>query len=72
MLELGFTHCQDEHVVFYCYMDEDVLIMAVNVNDIMIAGNTKKSIPTFKHYLGHKFKIKDLGESCWLLGINVK
>jgi len=72
MLELGFTHCQTEHAVFYCYKDEDVLIMSVDVDDLTMAGNMHQAISMFKVQLSCKFKIKDLGELCWLLGIEVK
>ena len=40
MQELRFTHCQTEHMVFYCYEGEDTLIVAVDIDDLMMAGNT--------------------------------
>ena len=49
-----------------------MLIVAVDVNNLTMVGNTHQAISTFKEQLGHKFKIKDLGELCWLLGIEVK
>ena len=71
MLELGFSHCQTEHVVFYHYKNKDVLIVAVDIDDLTMAGNTQ-AITTFKQQLSSKFKIKDLGELRWLVGIKVK
>src|SRR5882724_9315602 len=72
MWELGFTRCQTEHAVFYHYVDEDALIVAVDVDDLTMAGNTQCAIATFKLQLSCRFKIKDLGDLCWLLGIEVK
>jgi len=72
MLELGFAHFQTKHAVFYHFKDEDALIVAVDVDDLTMAGNMHQVISTLKEQLSRKFKIKDLGELCWLLGIEVK
>jgi len=44
MCKLGFTCCQAEHVVFYRYMDEEALIVAVDVNDLTMAGSSKHAL----------------------------
>jgi len=44
----------------------------VDVDDLMMTGNSWSTIAMFKQQLGCKFKIKDLGELHWLLGIEVK
>jgi len=72
MLELGFTRCQTEHVVFHRYKDKDILIVAVDVDDLTMAGTMRQTIAAFKQQLSQKFKIKDLGDLRWLLGIEVK
>ena len=40
MQELRFTSCQTEHAVFYCYKDKDALIVVVDVDDLMMTGNS--------------------------------
>jgi len=72
MLELGFARCQPKHAVFYRYKDKDALIVAVDIDDLTMVGNMHQVISMFKEQLSCKFKIKDLGELCWLLGIKVK
>src|SRR5882672_9670863 len=72
MLKLGFTQCQAEHAVFYKYTGKDMLIVAVDIDDLTMAGNMKATILRFKDQLRDVFKIKDLGDLCWLLGIEVK
>jgi len=72
MHELGFTHCQTEHAVFYCYKDEDTLIVVVDVDNLTMEGNLQNTIATFKQQLGCIFKIKYLGKLHWLLGMQVK
>jgi hypothetical protein len=71
MLELGFIRCQVEIVVFFRYQVKSALIISVNVDNMMVAGNTKNTISKFKTELTMKVKIKDLDELHWLLGIEV-
>ena len=48
MCKLNFTCCQAEHAVFYKYMDEDVLIVAMDVDDLTMARSSKQAILQFK------------------------
>jgi len=72
MCKLGFTCCQAENVVFYKYMDEDALIVAMDVDNLTMARSLKQAILHFKDGLRETLHIKDLGELHWLLGIEVK
>ena len=72
MLKLGLTRCQAEHAVFYRYTNEGALIVAVDVDDLTMAGSSKQVILGFKDHLHENFQIKDLGDLRWLLGIEVK
>ena len=49
----------------------NILIICVYVDDILIAANEGEEIKKFKTYLASNFKIKDLGELHYLLGIKV-
>jgi hypothetical protein len=72
MMEIGFSHCQVEHAVFHRYQGDDVLIVAVDVDNMTIAGNSRHAIQTFKTELSQHVNIKDMGDLKWLLGIKVK
>jgi len=48
--------------VFYRYTDTDALIVAIDVDDLTMAGNTKHVMTTFKEELSGHYKIKDLSE----------
>ena len=72
MHKFSFTQYQAKHAIFYRYVDEDALIITVDVDDLTMAGNSKKMSLSFKDQLHMIFKIKDLGDLCWLLGIEVK
>jgi Reverse transcriptase (RNA-dependent DNA polymerase) len=72
MYRFRFARCEVEHAVFYRYAGQDALIVTVDVDDLTMAGNTKRAIHKFKDELHTVLKIKDLGELHWLLGIEVK
>jgi Reverse transcriptase (RNA-dependent DNA polymerase) len=72
MYQFDFTRCETEHAVFHRYAGHEALIVAVDVDDLTMAGNSKGSIRRFKDELRTVLKIKDLGDLSWLLGIEVK
>ena len=72
MHRLGFTRCLAKHAVFYRYQDHDTLVATVDMDDLTMARNTKKKVLVFKNQLHETFKIKDLGDLHWWLGIEVK
>src|SRR5882724_7283458 len=72
MLKLGLTCCQTEHAMFYHYTDEDILVVTVDVDNLTMTGNSWHVMAKFKWELSGQFKIKDLGDLKWLLGIEVE
>jgi Reverse transcriptase (RNA-dependent DNA polymerase) len=72
MYRFGFMRCEAEHAVFHRYDNQDALIVAMDVDDLTMAGNSKSTIHRFKDELRTALKIKDLGDLHWLLGIEVK
>ena len=59
----SFSH---KHAVFHKHDDNDTLIVAVNIDDLTMAGNTKNTIHKFKDKLCTVLKIKDLGDLHWI------
>ena len=49
-----------EHAVFYRF-NEDVTILAVDVDDITIAGNSPRAVKRLKKDSGSWYGIKDMG-----------
>ena len=45
--------------------------MLVYVDDVLVASNDKEQVEEFKVLLDQKFKLKDLGELKYLLGLEV-
>ena len=60
LTNVGFRRCKVEHAVFYQF-DQDATILAVDVDDITIAGNSPRAIQRFKSDLSSKYSIKDMG-----------
>ena len=56
--------------MFYRF-NQDVTILAVDVNDITIAENSHRAVQRFKDQLSSRYGIKDMGNLCWLLGIGI-
>jgi len=72
MHKLKLTRCQAKNTVFHRYTDKHVLIITVDVDNLTMAGNNQQTILQFKDQLHEVFKIKELGDLHWLLGIEVK
>lgn len=53
--------CVTENAAFSYYNDKNILIIAVDVDDIAIVSDTKKAIEDFKIEICQKVKIKNLG-----------
>ena len=68
---VGFQRCKVEHAIFYRF-NQDTTILAVDVDDITIAGNSPRAIQRFKSDLSSKYSIKDMGSLRWLLGIGIE
>ena len=61
MYGLNFKCCQVEHVVFYKHEAADMILVAADMDNMTIAGSSKRVICKFKEGLNQKVKIKDLG-----------
>ena len=47
------------------------MVLLVNVDDVLVACNDKDEIRKFKVMLDEKFKLKDLGDLKYFLGLEV-
>ena len=51
--------------------DQDATILAIDMDNITITGNSHKAIQRFKDELSSWYGIKDMGNLYWLLGIGI-
>jgi len=71
LLQRGYTHSHNDYSLFYKKEDDSVVFLAVYVDDILVTGNNEAEINSLKSFLDDTFKIKDLGEVHYFLGIEV-
>ncbi|GJW57228.1 ribonuclease H-like domain-containing protein [Tanacetum coccineum] len=66
--EVGFVQSKNDHSLFVKNAASVYLYLLVYVDDVITSTN-EKEIENFKQFLKNKFKIKDLGELKYFLGI---
>ena len=69
--ELQFYKCSKEPSVYRKKVKDDLLIVAVYVDDLFVTGSKVKLIIEFKREMSTKFEMSDLGELTYYLEIEV-
>jgi len=67
----GFKRFESDHSVFVRGNGQDQVILAVYVDDLIISGPTFTRVNQVKEELSGTFKMVDMGELTYLLGIEV-
>ena len=68
--EMGFQQAPSNPCL-YVNKEGEMFFMAVNVDDILLAGKGNKRIEERKKILGKHFKMKDMGELLYFLVLKV-
>jgi hypothetical protein len=71
-LEIGFMHSQVDQAVYYKKSLDKHMVITVSVNNMAVTSKHLTHIKHFKSQLQKYFKISDLGELSWLLGLKVE
>ncbi|XP_019246414.1 PREDICTED: uncharacterized protein LOC109226066 [Nicotiana attenuata] len=71
LLQAGFTQSPYDHSLFTKRDKVDIVIVLVYVDDLLISGSNSSLIQEAKETLHRNFKMKDLGELRYFLGIEV-
>src|SRR5258705_7975118 len=69
--KLFFTCLNSDHAVFTHSSNSKFCIIALYVDDLMILSNNLSSLRKKKKQLMSTFKMKDLGEIHWFLGLEI-
>lgn len=71
LLSAGFTQSSYDYSLFTLKKSEGMVVILVYVNDLLITVNNIDMINAAKGTLHKQFKLKDLGELKYFLGIEV-
>ena len=71
LLKEGFKQSQNDHSLFVKFVDDSFLAILVYVDDIIVASNDSKIVTKLKEFLNDKFKLKELGDLKYFLGLEV-
>jgi Reverse transcriptase (RNA-dependent DNA polymerase) len=67
--DLGLCITQADPGVFHVQVEDDVLILAVHVDDCVITSSSSELMRCYKQTLNTQYALTDLGPIHWLLGI---
>ena len=69
--ELGFTRSEGDPCLYVRNTDEGVIMIALYVDDLLIAAKSKSQTSWVKKMLNDRFDMKDLGEAKVCLGLEI-
>ena len=72
MDELGFTRSKIDHSVWFKFVGEVQIIIAVATDDMALTGKRLADLIEFKAQLSKYVEISDKGELTWFLGFEVR
>ena len=70
--ELGFVRLKSDVGIYVKGKGADAVYLALYVDDMFMVGEKLANIEEVKRGLGREFKMKDLGEAKFLLGIEIR
>ena len=71
LLMLGFTQIRADYSLFTKKTSTSFITLLVYVDDILLASDNKQAVDELKVLLDQQFKLKDLGELKFFLGLEV-
>ena len=71
VLSLGLMRSKLDHYVYYKAEGDQILIIALYVDDMLFICNSKEMILELKSQLPLKFEMKDLGLEKIILGMEI-
>jgi hypothetical protein len=70
-MDLGFCIAKVDPRVFIAQVRDNVLLLAVHMDDCTMIGSSAKLIVVYKEKLHKQYTLMDLGPVNWLLGIQI-
>jgi hypothetical protein len=70
-MKLGLKRAETDYGVFYTHIRQDIILLAIHVNDCVLTGSNLALLTEFKQKISTIYKLTDMGPISWLLGIKV-
>jgi len=67
----GFTIVSEDHCVYVKKTTKEIMFLTLYVDDILLAGNNLEMINATKWWLSSVFDMKDMGETRYVLGVEI-
>jgi hypothetical protein len=71
VISKGFLMIEEDHCIYVKRSEGSFIILSLYVDDILLAGNNKEFIKTIKEWLSLTFKMNDMGEANFVLGVKI-
>jgi hypothetical protein len=71
LMKLGLKRAKTDYGIFYTHIGQDIILLAIHVNDCVLTGSNLDLLTEFKQKIGAIYKLTDMGPISWLLGIKV-
>ncbi|GMF45228.1 unnamed protein product [Phytophthora lilii] len=72
MLELEFKKCKADHCIYAKWNDQDMIFVALYVDDLVLASNNDELLKSTKEALSSRFDMTDLGHLRYFLGMEIE
>jgi hypothetical protein len=71
LADIGFKKSEANRAVFYPHAGNDIVILAIHVDDSTMTGSSVNLQKEYKARINAKFQLTDLGPISWLLGLAI-
>lgn len=71
LLNQGYTQSNSDYSLFFKHTHNSFTALLIYVDDLILAGNSIQEITAIKHFLHQQFKIRDLGNLKYFLGLEI-